>query len=143
MARGLWWMNRWKTNETTLTMIEPQKAPQGHWTKKPTPICWQIQEENQSRKALITSINRPTVRMMKAHESSLRTGRIKTLTSASTTAMTAKASQADVPWTDIRDFGRISVATNSAMTVMSQWMKNFIGNPFHVFLANLDKIGNK
>ena len=90
-------MNRCIMNDTTLTMIEPQKAPHGHATIKLTPICWQIHEENQSRKALITSMNNPTVRMIKAQERSLRIGRIKMLTNPITAAMTAKASQAEVP----------------------------------------------
>jgi hypothetical protein len=89
-------------NETTVTMIEPQKAPHGNWTMKFTPICWQIQEENQSRKALITNMNRPTVRMMKAQERNLRIGRMNMLTNPITAAMTANANQADVPCTDIR-----------------------------------------
>lgn len=88
--------------DTTLTMIEPQKAPHGTWTINPTPICCDIHEANQSRKALITSMKRPTVRMIKAHERNFRIGRIKMLTNPSTTAITAKASQAEVPLIDMR-----------------------------------------
>jgi hypothetical protein len=57
--------------------------------------------------------------------------------------MTANASHADEPWIDISDLGRIRVATNRAIIVMSQWMKNFTGYPFQVYLANMDKICNK
>jgi hypothetical protein len=115
-------------------MREPQRAPHGHETINSTPISWQIHDENQSRNALITSINNPTVRMMKAQDRNLRMGRIKMLTNPITAAMTANASQADVPWTDIKLYGaKMKYAITKATIVMSQWMKNFIGYPF---LAN-------
>jgi hypothetical protein len=112
-------------------MIEPQKAPHGHWTTKPIPSSWHTQDENQSKKVLMTSMNKPTVRIMRPQDRNLRMGRMKIFTSPSTTAITAKASQAEVPWIDMSpDGANMKYATTNAITVISQWMKNLMISPF-------------
>jgi hypothetical protein len=55
-------MNRCATNETRLTITDPQNAPQGTWTARSFPRNLQIHEDNHNKNAMITSINKPYMR---------------------------------------------------------------------------------
>ncbi len=79
------------TQDTRLTMIDPNKAPHGICTTNPIPNNPQIQDENHNKKALMISMNRPRVRTISPQDRNLRIGRMNILTNPSTTAITAKA----------------------------------------------------